>query len=165
MDSPSSLELFLLAAISDGCTTAYDLHTQAGLSVGSTQPALQRMVKKGWLEVETSGGRGRMRHALTGKGKKELSSWKRYVDRALKNQPGTVEDLFRLVAIAWARGDRSRARSLLDSAHPIPEEGHKIHFSSTVVGFYAWVVGLQSADRQRSRLRLSRAVSSQLRSR
>lgn len=165
MDSPSTLELFLLAAVDEGCATAYDLHAQAGLSVGSTQPALQRMVKRGWLAVEVSGGRGRMRHALTVKGKKELSSWKQCVDSVLKTPPSSGEDLFRLVAVAWSRGDKSRARRLLNAIAPNPEKGNSVPFSSTVVGFHAWIISLQGEERQRSSLRLSRAVSSLLKSR
>ena len=41
----TSLELFVLAMVRQGLATPYELKTKAGLSLGSTVPALARLEK------------------------------------------------------------------------------------------------------------------------
>jgi DNA-binding PadR family transcriptional regulator len=41
----TSLELFVLAMLQQGLATPYELKTKAGLSLGSTVPALARLEK------------------------------------------------------------------------------------------------------------------------
>ncbi len=56
--SPSaftSLELFVLAMVRQGLATPYDLKTKAGLSLGSTVPALARLEKDSLVEASDKG--------------------------------------------------------------------------------------------------------------
>lgn len=149
MESLSSLELFLLTAISAGSTTAYELNIRAGLSVGSVNPALARMVESGLLRVETSaGGRRRMQHVLTAAGKKSLLKWQSVVDAAVENPPLDIDHMLRLIAISWHFRDRERCRLLITSwkanselkkTSP-PEIGDGI-------GFYKWAQTVANQER------------------
>lgn len=167
MDSLSSLELFLLAAVKEGCGTAYDLHAQAGLSVGSTQPALQRMVKKGWLDVETVGARGRMQHHLTATGRKQLAAWRQHVDLAIQEPQGDIDGLFRLMSVAWLERDKTRVKKLLrlvtDEIKKQPSEAAE--FSSTLAGFHRWLAGLKAVEQRRGNLRLFKEITAYLKNR
>lgn len=165
MDLPSTLELFLLAAVEEGCSTAYKLHVQAGLSVGSTQPALLRMVKKGWLSVQTTGSRGRLEHRITTKGLRELSSWRKCVDYAIQNPPNDLEGLCRLIAIVWQRGDKPRLKKLLIVVGNRVSEVKVVPFSSSLTGFHSWLSSLRSTEQHRSNLRLFKVLSAELRNR
>ncbi|MEO6119319.1 MAG: PadR family transcriptional regulator [Terriglobales bacterium] len=160
MDSPSSLELFLLAAIADGCATAYNLHREAGLSVGSTLPALQRMVKGGWLTVETTGGRGRMQHKLTATGRKQLGSWRQSVDEALESPASDIDARLRLIALVWHQGDKRRLKKLLSAFPSQPSDDSTAADSAdTLPGFYRSLLRAQATERLRANARLIREIS------
>lgn len=165
MDSLSSLELFLLAAVKEGCATAYDLHAQAGLSVGSTQPALQRKVKKGWLRVKSTGSRGRRQHQLTATGQQELTTWRRHVDEAIKTPPSDPKSLFRLLTIAWKFRDQQRMKKLLWTAERASTEQKEAAFSPALSGFYNWLLSIKAVEERRSRVRLYKNVSALIKNR
>ena len=52
--SQSVLELFILSLIDRGLQTAYDLQHQAGISLGSSTPALQRLATAGLIKKDTA---------------------------------------------------------------------------------------------------------------
>lgn len=69
----SSLEVFILALISKGYRTMYDLQRAAGLSVGATTPALARLSKARLVTKKILGRRHEF--SLTKSGERVLGQW------------------------------------------------------------------------------------------
>lgn len=67
------LDVLLLSFVKYGLTTSYDLHSRAGMSVGLTRPALERLREAGLL-TGARGERNSMRYGVTEKGEKELQT-------------------------------------------------------------------------------------------
>lgn len=67
------LDVLLLSFVKYGLATSYDLHSQAGMSVGLTRPALERLREAGLL-TGSRGERNSMRYAVTEKGEEELQA-------------------------------------------------------------------------------------------
>jgi DNA-binding PadR family transcriptional regulator len=99
--SQSVLELFILSLIDRGLQTAYDLQHQAGISLGSSTPALQRLATAGLIkrDVVTSTSR-RPRHCyrITAAGRKlARTGW---IDRLKDPAPNDLEAVLRLLDMA-----------------------------------------------------------------
>jgi DNA-binding PadR family transcriptional regulator len=77
---PSVLDIFILSLLDRGFETTYDLQRQAGLSLGSTVPALRRLEAKRLIarqETLTAGARPKHSFTLTASGKKlARTGWK-----------------------------------------------------------------------------------------
>ena len=71
----SSLELFLLALIDSGLSTPYEFHSQAGISVGASLPALKSLLRQKLVSRGRAGNRRRMAYSLTGPGRAALKKW------------------------------------------------------------------------------------------
>lgn len=69
----SSLEVFILALISQGHQTTYDLQTAAGLSLGATVPALARLSEEKLVNKKIDGRRHEF--SLTKAGEKVMREW------------------------------------------------------------------------------------------
>ena len=77
----SDLDLFVLALIEDGVSTPYTFQKSAALSPGATIPAIQRLLKSGFVRQEKPGLRGRADHQITAAGKKHLANgWRPLID-------------------------------------------------------------------------------------
>lgn len=99
----SVLDIFILSLLDRGYETTYDLQRQAGLSLGSTVPALRRLEGKRLItrrETFTPGARPKYSFALTSAGKRlARSGWKAFL------KPGRADDLdaiLRIVELARA---------------------------------------------------------------
>lgn len=71
--SQSVLELFILSLIDRGLQTAYDLQHKAGISLGSSAPALQRLATAVLIKKDaatTAGRRPRHYYRITAAGRK-----------------------------------------------------------------------------------------------
>jgi len=73
MSDQSTLELFLLALISRGVSTPYEFKAQAGLSVGATKPALERLLQNGLIKKGEKGSRSRVEYLLTSAGRRAVN--------------------------------------------------------------------------------------------
>jgi DNA-binding PadR family transcriptional regulator len=95
---PSVLDVFILFLLDRGHETNYDLQRQAGLSLGSTVPALRRLEAKRLItrqETLTPGARPKHSFALTQAGKKLVrSGWKPLFDA------GRADDLDAILRVA-----------------------------------------------------------------
>lgn len=102
MPPPSiDLDLFILALVQRGCATAYDLKSQAGISVGSSTPVLDRLEQSGLLKGSDPGVRGRRQFAITKSGSARLESgWK----ALLSTRPTDPDAVLRITYLAWALG-------------------------------------------------------------
>jgi len=110
----TNLELFVLAAVCAGLSTAYDLKKNAELSVGATIPLLVKLTKLGLLEA-TSAPRRSRRYSLTPQGIKALrKEWQ----RMLAPVPLNFEDILRSAYLAAAMESdvRTIRKFLRDSA-------------------------------------------------
>lgn len=76
----SSLEVFILALIREGFLTTYDLQRGAGLSLGATVPALNRLSDAKLVSRKVVGRRHEF--ALTRGGEQVLRDWKPPVGRS-----------------------------------------------------------------------------------
>jgi DNA-binding PadR family transcriptional regulator len=98
--SPSITELFILSLIDRGLKSKYDLQRKAGISLGSSSPALIRMqaAKLVIRDVDSSQGkrpRHELRLSVAGK-KLAREGWRSELD----NLDGDIESVLRLVDIA-----------------------------------------------------------------
>jgi DNA-binding PadR family transcriptional regulator len=112
----SVLDVFILSLLARGYETTYDLQRQAGLSLGSTVPALRRLEGKRLItrrESFTLGARPKHSFARTAAGKKlGRSGWKTFL------KPGRADDLdaiLRIVELARANDtDPAEIRKFLE---------------------------------------------------
>ncbi|WP_263366180.1 PadR family transcriptional regulator [Edaphobacter bradus] len=109
MDS-SVLDIFILSLLDRGHETTYDLQRQAGLSLGSTVPALRRLEAKRLItrqETFTPGSRPRNAFALTAAGRKlARNGWKPLLDSGRSDDD--LEAVLRIAEMARA-----------NNAHPV----------------------------------------------
>lgn len=107
-----TLEFFILALIYKGIATPYEIQARASLSVGSTLPALRRLLSKG-LVSETRGPKDQRQFSLTAAGKKELRSTKDYFHHSKLGAKGNLESTLRLASLAFVSGDHKLASEVL----------------------------------------------------
>lgn len=101
----NDLDLFVLALISHGISTPYELKTAAGLSPGATIPALARLLEAGFVLQGKPGRRGRADRRITAAGRRYLKSgWKELVE---DGPSGDLDADLRVALLAvWLGGDR-----------------------------------------------------------
>jgi hypothetical protein len=118
VDSPlTSLELFLLNLVAQGVSTPYLLKASAGLSVGATLPALNRLKDRKLLHRAETAARNKQEFEITAFGKKVMmSETKRLLAEAESTPPTDTESTLRLAALAFFSKKRSTAASLLKRA-------------------------------------------------
>lgn len=113
----SSLDLFLLALIDSGVSTAYAFKEKAGLSVGATLPAVRRLVKSGFVVRGEKLERNRQNLELTTTGKSELqNSMKHFLIDYQDHPPGDSGSVLRICAMALTNGKKLGAMKLLVAA-------------------------------------------------
>jgi DNA-binding PadR family transcriptional regulator len=108
----SSLELLLLSFVCQGLRTPYDLKARAGLSLGSTIPALERLNQAKLLKC-SKGPRGSNVYEITLTGVKALETgWK-----DLSIMPVSDSDaVLRTAFLVWKYGSSDKGSDLLRSA-------------------------------------------------
>lgn len=77
----NDLDLFVLALLDSGVSTAYDLQQLAGLSPGATIPALRRLVAQKLVMTGKAGARGRLDYKPTVAGLRYLrDAWRALIE-------------------------------------------------------------------------------------
>ena len=112
----SNLEYFILTLVDSGINTPYDLMAKAGISVGSSLPALRRLEKGESIKASSAGARGAVRFTILPYGKEQLST---ELANQLKSHPSDLESMLRLVCLAWFNQYEEEdhfERILMDSA-------------------------------------------------
>ena len=101
----NDLDLFVLALVSEGVSTPYELKTAAGLSPGATIPALTRLLEAGFVHQGKPGPRGRTDHKITADCRRYLkSSWRQLIDDGPR---GDLNADLRVALLAlWVGGNR-----------------------------------------------------------
>jgi DNA-binding PadR family transcriptional regulator len=109
----SNLELFVLALIQRGLGTPYDFRLKAGLSVGSTSPALKRLEDDGLITGSDPGARASRRFTLTAKGSRVLNKeWESH----LNSHPTDLDSIVRIAYLAWEFQGRNAAAKYLQES-------------------------------------------------
>jgi DNA-binding PadR family transcriptional regulator len=100
---PTVLDIFILSLLDRGFETTYALQRQAGLSLGSTVPALRRLEAKRLItrqETLTAGARPRHSFRLTASGKKLARiGWKPFFEA---NRADDLDATLRITELARA---------------------------------------------------------------
>jgi len=106
----TSLELFILAMVQQGLATPYELKTKAGLSLGSTVPALTRLEHDGQLKASKEGARRSRRFSVTTKGTEVLTQgWAEQVAA----EHTDLDSILRVAYLAWQHGDAKACQEFL----------------------------------------------------
>jgi DNA-binding PadR family transcriptional regulator len=106
----TSLELFILAMVQQGLATPYELKTKAGLSLGSTVPALSRLEKSGLVKASEEGARRSRKFTITAKGAKTLAQcW----EGQLAEDHTDLDSILRVAFLAWHHGDAKTCQEFL----------------------------------------------------
>ena len=98
--SPTSLEVFICSLVERGFKTAYEFHREAGLSVGSSIPALSRLQRAGLLnkEIVSTGDRRSSSYTLSPSGRKfTQTAWRSMLQ---KDSPSDPDTILRVVELA-----------------------------------------------------------------
>jgi DNA-binding PadR family transcriptional regulator len=110
----TTLELLLLALVDRGWNTPYRLKEAAGISVGATLPALNRLQERGLLKRAEIAARNKQEFEATSAGKKAvISEMKRLLKEYRERPPNDAESGLRLAALAFFSKRRGIAASLL----------------------------------------------------
>ena len=118
----TTLDLFILSLLERGVTTPYSLLSRAGISLGASRPALQRLAGHGLIREMGQGPRGRREFKLTRAGEAEVANLDRYLDTAMSEQYRDRDSVLRLCCCALEMGRTPQAVQLLRKA---AEECHE----------------------------------------
>ena len=113
---PSVLDIFILSLLDRGFETTYDLQRQAGLSLGSTVPALRRLEARHLItrhETLTAGARPKHSFSLTASGRKlARTGWKPFFEA---NRADDLDATLRIAEMARADNvDPAEIRKFLE---------------------------------------------------
>jgi predicted transcriptional regulator len=104
--SRKDLELFVLALISRGVATPYDLKVSAAISPGASIPVLGRLESAGFIKKSKEGARNRQEYLLLGKGTVLLeNSWR----RLFQGPPLDFDAILRIACLALLMGEPKRS--------------------------------------------------------
>jgi len=106
----TDLDQFILALIDNGVSTPYTLQKAAGLSLGATVPALQRLLEARLVRHGKPGSRGRTDYQVTAAGKRLLKGgWLPLIE---EGPSGDVDSDLRVALLAlWGgRGTSAGCR-------------------------------------------------------
>ena len=114
---PSSLDVFLLALIDSGVATSYAMREQAGISVGASRPALQRLKRQGLVEEGKAEARNKLAFRLTRRGRHaKLTGLNRLLEEYRSKPPSDLESILRIASLAASEGNKLAAVRLLKDA-------------------------------------------------
>jgi DNA-binding MarR family transcriptional regulator len=106
----TSLELFVLAMARQGLATPYELKTKAGLSLGSTVPALARLQKDALVKASEEGARRSRRFSITAKGARALAQGSA---EQLAVEHTDLDSILRVACLAWLDGDTKACQEFM----------------------------------------------------
>ncbi|HEY4933255.1 MAG TPA: PadR family transcriptional regulator [Terriglobales bacterium] len=109
----TDLDLFVLALVQRGCANPYDLKSQAGISVGSSAPVLERLEQSQLIKGSPPGVRKRQQFSITKSGTKTLESGWRDL---LASRPTDPDATLRITYLAWALGRQGELMDFIDSS-------------------------------------------------
>ena len=101
----SDTELLVLTLIERGVATGYSLSSQAGLSLGTTLPLLNRLTKASLIRIGDEGPRGRREYTLTQAGRKVLQS---EGAELISRPPTDLDSALRTVFVAFPLIEKTR---------------------------------------------------------
>ena len=140
------LDLFILALIECGVSTAYELKTAADLSPGATIPALRRLVGGDLVVTGTPGPRGRTGYAVTTEGRRYLKSgWGGLITAG---PSGDLDADLRVALLAlWAGGNRRLAADFLrQTSHQRLKAIARVEESASLPPLAIWYRRLRSTS-------------------
>ena len=149
-----SLELFLLALIDSGLSTPYEFHSQAGISVGASLPALKKLLQQRVVSRGKAGNRRRMAYSLTGAGRAALKNWS--TTQAPKQESGDVASALRFSTLAYFLSSPAQAKQILERAGALlaPNTGPPTNFDlSSPATAYKWMQSVRDRYRHEADLR------------
>lgn len=126
--SRKDLELFILALISDGVSTPYDLMAKAKISPGASIPVLARLEVAGCVRKGKEGPRNRTEYVATAKGARLLqTSWR----ELFGSRPSSTQELdtvLRIASLALLLGEtKSNVANYLRTAATLRASGPSQH--------------------------------------
>jgi DNA-binding PadR family transcriptional regulator len=161
----TSLQLLLLALISEGVATPYDLYRRANISVGASLPALEKLLADGFLKKGRPLSRGRMQYETTTKGKSILRSWPKIREAAMNEGTRDIEVLMRFATLAWTGNKKRVAFELLRAA--ANARGHDVMVQtvnlSSTASVYQWMRSISAQNRERAETLALRSIIRRLR--
>jgi len=162
----ADLELFLLALLSRGIATPYDLQASAGLSPGASIPALGRLEAAGYVVKGEQEARRRLEYNVSARGKKHLeSSWKALLESPAK---GDMDVVLRTACVALLMGEKKRvvAEYLAEGSKMRKLESGRFSLSNAPglrhPGLYAWMRQVGEPTRTASEAAILKKIASVL---
>jgi DNA-binding PadR family transcriptional regulator len=101
----SDTELLVLTLVERGVATGYSLSSQAGLSLGTTLPLLNRLTKASLIKIGDEGPRGRRVYSLTTAGRRVLES---EGAELISRPPTDLDSALRTAFVAFPLIDKTR---------------------------------------------------------
>ena len=168
---PSSLELFLLAAVGHGISSSYDLLTRFRFSVGATHPALNRLLEGGLIKEARPGAGARpekLAFQITEKGRKVLMADARQL--LGEKPPQELEPVLRIACLALVTGSptaaaeylRTVANERLERAARRAKDAVEASHPSRTVDFYPWMKAICDRYQLEAESRGLRKVASEV---
>ena len=122
--SRKDLELFILALVSDGLSTPYNLMATANVSPGASIPALARLEAAGCVRKGAEGLRNRTEYATTTKGERLLNSSWRELFESPPSPNQELDTVLRIASLALAMGEtKSSVANYLTTAAALRAPG------------------------------------------
>jgi DNA-binding PadR family transcriptional regulator len=165
--SRKDLELFVLALISRGIVTTYDLKMSAAISPGASIPVLSRLESSGLIKKGREGARNRQEYQITGKGTHLLQESWSGIFRGLPE--GDMEVVLRIACIALIMGEpkRSVADYLARAAQVRKEAERAAENAASIPGSaieaFPWMRDIALLYRRRNEAVILRQLASKLR--
>ena len=164
--SRKDLELFVLALVSRGVTTPYDLKMSAGISPGASIPVLSRLKASGWIRTGDEGSRNRQEYLITAKGMAILVGWK----EAFKSpRTDDLESTLRTACLALLMGEPKSSVAAFFRRSAGQRKGHRTNHDSlpdseaSPGAIFLWMRQQASADRIRAEATLLRKLATSIR--
>ena len=146
-----SLELFLLALIDSGLSTPYEFHSQAGISVGASLPALKKLLQQRLVSRAKAGDRRRMQYSLTAGGRAALNK----SELRSNEDVGDISSSLRLAILSDYLGSRAQAMKTLDKARGLLSASTRSRVSpdlNSPAAAYRWMLSVRDGHRRRAEL-------------
>ena len=162
MHTLTPFEVFLLELCRQGIATTYDLKLRASLSIGTTHPALHKLVKLELLERRKQGARGRQEYRLTRLGRVALArASAEFETKKIEDSVWNFETTLRVTAVLISHGRKAaavkRLRSVIQTASASQTDSPKLD-SSDLLPFYISVSKLGTWARRQSEMAVLRQV-------
>jgi DNA-binding PadR family transcriptional regulator len=161
----TSLQLLLLALISEGVATPYDVYRRANISVGASLPALEKLLTEGFVKKRKPASRGRTQFEITAKGKSTLRSWPGIQQATVTEGTRDIEVLMRFATLAWTGNKKRVAIELLEDAAKNRRQKAMVQNVdlSSPASVYHWMRTISAQNRERAEILALRSIIRELR--